>query len=141
MKIAIALAAAALALTGCYSVNTVQNAQPAAQRRVIADSRVTWDNTLNGKLAVGQVIDTTGTKDLRSIQVDVTNQYAYALNFAYKVEWFDRAGARVLSPTDGWKPLHLEAHESSTISALAISPTAVDFTIKFQEGKHSNTIF
>ncbi|PTX98515.1 YcfL family protein [Opitutus sp. ER46] len=135
------LAATALGLAGCYSVNTVQNANPAAQRRVIADSRVTWDNTLDGKLGVGAIIDTTGTKDLRSIQVDVSNLYAYALNFSYKIEWFNRQGELLDSPTGGWKSLHLEAHETSVIKEIALSPAAVDFRIKFQEGKGSNTIF
>lgn len=135
------LAAAALGFAGCYSVNSVQNAYPAGERRVIADSRVTWDNTLNGKLLVGQIIDTTGTKNLRSIQVDVTNQYAYSLNFSYKIEWFNRTGELISSPTGGWKPLQLQAHESSVIKEIALSPDAVDFRIKFQEGKGSSTIF
>lgn len=130
-----------LGLSGCYSVNTLQNAEPVAQRHVVADSRVVWDDTLNGKLGVGQVIDTTGTKNLRSIQVDVTNQYAYHMEFAYKIEWFNRTGELISSPTGGWKPLHLEAHESSVIKEIAISPDAADFRIKFQEGKGSNSIF
>lgn len=139
--IAVLLAAAALGLTGCYSVNSVQNANQVAQRRVIADSRVTWDATLDGKLLVGQIIDTTGSKDLRSIQVDVTNQYAYHLNFSYKIEWFKNTGELLSSPTGGWKSLQLQAHESSVIKEIALSPEAVDFRIKFQEGKGSNTIF
>ena len=130
-----------LLLGGCYSINTVETANPSAQRAVIADKRVVWDNTLNGKLGVGQIIDTTGSKGLKSIQVDVTNQYAYAMNFAYKIEWFGRDGAKLESPVGGWKTLHLEAHESSTISEIAIDPKAADFVIKFQEGKGSNTIF
>lgn len=135
------LVAAPLLLGSCYSINTVETGTPAAQRTVIADKRVVWDNTLAGKLAVGQIIDTTGTKGLKSIQVDVTNQYAYAMNFSYKIEWFGADGAKIQSPVGGWKTLHLEAHESSTISEIAIDPKAVDFLIKFQEGKGSNTIF
>jgi uncharacterized protein YcfL len=108
---------------------------------VIADQRVVWDDTLQGKLTIGQIIDTTGTKDLRSIQLDVTNNYAYALNFAYKIEWFDRVGAKLSSAVGGWKSLRLQAHESSTISEIAITSAAADFVIKFQEGKGSNSIF
>lgn len=132
---------AVLASAGCYSINTVQTANPVAERRVIADSRVVWDNTLNGKITVGQVIDTTSTKNLRSIQVDVSNNYAYHLDLAYKIEWFKRTGELIDSPTGGWKPLHLEAHESSVIKEIAITPEAVDFRIKFQEGHGSNTVF
>jgi uncharacterized protein YcfL len=141
MKKPIFLSAAALTLAGCYSVNTVQNAEPTAQRRVISDSRVVWDNTLNGKLGIGQVIDTTGTKNLRSIQVDVSNLYAYHMDFSYKIEWFNRTGELIASPTGGWKPLSLQAHETSVIKEIALSPDAADFRIKFQEGKGSNSIF
>lgn len=139
--IATLTATAALGLTGCYSVNSVQSANPVAQRRVIADQRVIWDETLNGKLGVGEIIDTTGSKNLRSIQVDVTNQYAYRLNFSYKIEWFNGTGELISSPTSGWKSLQLAAHESSVIKEIALSPEATDFRIKFQEGKGSNTIF
>lgn len=134
-------AVAVLVTSGCYSINTVQTAHPVAERHVIADSRVVWDNTLNGKITVGQVIDTTGTKNLRSIQVDVANNYAYHLDLAYKIEWFNRTGELIASPTGGWKPLHLEAHESSVIKEIAITPEAADFRIKFQEGRGSNTVF
>jgi uncharacterized protein YcfL len=135
------LALAALALGGCYSVNTVETGAPAAQRNVISDRRVVWDNTLNGKLSIGEIIAGTSSDNLRRLQVDVANKYAYALNFDYKVEWTDANGMKLTTPLDGWKRLHLEAHEKSVIAVTATTPQAVDFVIKFQESKGSNTIF
>ncbi len=140
MKTATTLALLTLGLAGCYSVNTVQTAAPAARRHIVTDKRVVWDDTLAGKLQVGQIIDATAAGNLRRIQADVTNRYAYAIDFAYKVEWFDRQGMKLQSPVGGWKRLHLEAHESSTVSEIAVSPDAVDFVLKFQESKGSNSI-
>jgi uncharacterized protein YcfL len=129
----------AVALGGCYSLNTLQNADTAAQVHVVPDKRVSWDRTMEGKLHLGQIIDTTVT-GLRKIQVDVTNRYAYHMDFAYKIEWFDASGMKIQG-NDSWKRLHLEAHETSTISAIAETPKALDFIIKFQEGSGNNTIF
>lgn len=126
-------------LAGCYSLNTLQNADSTAQIHVVPDKRVSWDRTMEGKLHLGQIIDTTVT-GLRKLQVDVTNNYAYRLDFVYKVEWFDSVGMKV-DPNDNWKRLRLEAHETSTISAIASSPQARDFIIKFQEASGNNTIF
>jgi len=133
--------AAGLGLTACHSVNTVQNAETGAVRHTVADARVTWDNTLNGKLIIGQIIEGKAAGDLRRIQVNVANNYAYALDFMYAVEWYDRNGMKVPGPTSGWKRLHLEAHESSEISAIAVSPDCYDFKLKFQEGKGHGGIF
>jgi uncharacterized protein YcfL len=126
---------------GCYSVNSVQEAKPTAQLHTVADKRVVWDNTLNGKLAIGQIIEAVASSNLRKIQIDVANQYAYAIDFAYTIEWMDANGMKLTSPTGGWKLLHLNGHESSTISEIAITPDAHDFIIKFKETKGSNTIF
>ncbi len=126
-------------LGGCYSLNTLQNADTTAQLHVVPDKRVSWDRTMEGKLHLGQIIESTVT-GLRKIQVDVTNNYAYHMDFVYKVEWFDASGMKI-DANETWKRLRLEAHETSTISAIAATPQAHDFTIKFQEANGNNTIF
>ena len=140
-SITIGLSLVVALFAGCYSVNTVQPGETTAQRHVVSDKRIIWDNTLAGKLEVGQIIDTAASGNLRKIQADVTNKYAYAIDFAYRVEWFDRNGMKLPSPIDGWKRLHLDAHETSTIAEVAITPEAYDFVIKFKETKGSNSIF
>jgi uncharacterized protein YcfL len=131
----------AFASGGCYSVNTLENAQKAARPEVVPDRRISWDSTLAGKLTAGEVIQSTSSGNLRHIQVSVTNNYPYKLEFVYKVEWFDIHGMRLDLPAGGWKRLELSGHETSTIGATATDPGAADFVIKFQEAKGNNTVF
>jgi len=128
-------------MAGCYSVNTVENAEKHATPQVVPDRRVVWDNTLAGKLAVGPVIESVVAGNLRHIQLEVTNQYAYLQKFVYQVEWYDQQGMKIDMPANGWKRLDLQAHETSTIAATAVSPAAVDFKIKFQEASGYNSVF
>jgi uncharacterized protein YcfL len=81
------------------------------------------------------------SSDLRKIQVAIRNRYAYSLNFVYKVEWFQDDGMQVDVAAGGWKRLSLQAKEVVNISAIAPSPRARDFVIKFQEAKGTQTIF
>jgi len=135
------LACGSILLGGCYSVNTLQNADTTTQTHTVLDKRVVWDHTLNGKLSLGHIIDTVVTGNLRKIQVDVSNTYAYHMDFVYKVEWFDLSGMKIEGLDDSWKRLHLEAHEASTITSIAETPKAHDFIIKFQEANGNNTVF
>jgi uncharacterized protein YcfL len=133
------LIVAALIVGGCYSVNTVQNADTTAQVRPVPDKRVIWDETLAGKLHVGTIIETTAS-GLRKVQVPVSNSYAYHQEFVYQFVWTDAQGMTI-DTGNSWHRLHLEAHEFSTISEVAPTPTAHDFIIKFQETKYHQGVY
>ena len=54
-------------------------------------------------------------------------------SFVYAFEFIGQDGMTVRNPAGGWRPLTLLGGETQTISAVANSPDAVDFRLKFQE--------
>jgi uncharacterized protein YcfL len=138
-KSRLVLLAAVLVTGGCYSVNTVENADTTAQVRSVPDHRVTWDQTLAGKFQMGQIIETE-IGGLRKIQIPLTNNYAYHQECVYLIVWSDQNGM-LIDTGNSWHRFHLEAHESGTISEIAPTPNAHDFVIKFQEPKFHQGIF
>lgn len=133
MKALLLASACCLLFVGCTTVNTVGSQTRGTERNVVADKRVVNDITLDGKLIIGDVIESTVSGDLRKIQVDVTNRNSSRIDVLYKVEWFGKDGMRVDTAASGWKRLSLDGRESSTIAVIAQSPAAHDFVIKFRE--------
>jgi uncharacterized protein YcfL len=128
------LAVACLLLAGCASnVNTVERAQPEAVSHYIADKRVITDNTLAGTIRVVAINQTTVSGNLLKLQATVENLRNSTRTLHYTFEWIDRDGMAIASPTDTWKSLRLLGRETGTITAVAVSPRAVDFTLKLRE--------
>jgi uncharacterized protein YcfL len=133
------LAGASLVAGGCYSINTIQSTETTAQIKQVSDKRIIWDNTLNGKIDIGTLIET-NIGGLRKIQVPVSNRYAYQQDFVYQFVWVDQNGMTI-DNKNSWHRLHLEAHESSTFAEIAPSLNAHDFILKLQETKHNQAVF
>ena len=58
--------------------------------------------------------------------------------FNYRIEWFDMNGMAINTPTSVWIPRQIEGKESLTITAVAPTPTARDFRVKFMENVRDN---
>ncbi len=123
----------ALALTGCQNVNTVERAQSQATPNYIADKRVITDNTLAGKFRVVSVNQATVSGNLLKVQATIENMRSSVQTLNYKFEWVDQDGMAVSSPNETWKAVRLQGRETTTISTVAVTPRAVDFTLKLRE--------
>src|ERR1041385_8653917 len=86
------LAASALALTGCTTVNTVENAQKEAPRNMVSDQRVVTDASLNRKVAIVGINTAMTPGGLLKVQVELENHTRSLQRFLYRFEWFDADG-------------------------------------------------
>lgn len=128
-----ALLALAL-LSGCATnINTVERAQPQATPNYVADKRVVTDNTLAGTFRVLSVNQATVSGNLLKVQATIENLKSSVRTLNYKFEWVDQDGMAVGSPNETWKTIRLQGRETTTISTVAVSPRAVDFTLKLRE--------
>lgn len=120
-------------LTGCTTVNTVERAQPAAQKQMVADKRIITDASLNRRVRVLGVNESTGIGGLLRIQVEVLNTTRSLQRFSYKFEWFDENGNLVSTPTSVFLSRHIEGKESMFLNATAPTETVKDFRLKLIE--------
>lgn len=127
------LAAAALALAGCSTVNTVENADKAGQRNMISDQRVITDADLNRKVSVVGVNTAMTPGGLLKVQVEVENRTRSLQRFLYKFEWFDANGMQVNNIISANVPEQLEGRESKMLFSIAPNPSCRDFRVKFIE--------
>lgn len=127
------VAAAALLPAGCTTVNTVEPAQPTAQREMLPDKRVITDSTLNRRVRVLGVNQATGAGGFLKIQVELQNTTSSVQTFTYRVEWFDENAMIINLPTMTAIPRVLEGKETIMITATAPTERAKDFRIKFLE--------
>ena len=129
-----ALLTGLVALPACRtSMNTVERAQPEAQRQMVDDKRVITDAGLNRKVRILSVNQATGPGGFVKIQVDVQNLMRSRQFFSYRIEWFDENGMIVSTPTGNALPKSIESKETISITATAPTDKAKDFRIKFLE--------
>ena len=119
--------------TGCTTVNTVERAQPTAQKQMVDDKRVITDSGLNRRVQILAVNETPGAGGLLKVQVEVLNTTRSLQRFNYKFEWFDEGGNLVRTPSSAFLPRQIEGKESMFLSATAPTPTAKDFRLKLIE--------
>ena len=123
-------------LSGCAStttVNTVEPAEPAAQRAMISDRRVLTDQSLNRSVRIVGLNTATGEEGFLKLQVEVQNVTSKMRSFTYQVEWFDESGMIIQRPSDTALRRSIEGGESLMLTATAPTPRAKDFRIKFLE--------
>ena len=133
VSILCAAGAAALVLPGCTPVNTVEPAQPVAQRQMLSDKRVITDMTLNRHIRIIGVNTATGPAGFLKIQVEVQNLTSRPQSFTYRVEWFDENGMAINLPATPAIPRTIEGKETLDFTATAPTDRAKDFRIKFLE--------
>lgn len=123
------------AMSSCTTVNTVERETPVGTRQVIADKRVITDTTLVSIVGVNEATTPGG---LLQIQIEVLNGKSSMRDFSYRVEWFDMNGMTINTPTSVWIPRQIEGQESLMITAVAPTPAAKDFRVKFMENVRDN---
>ena len=126
-------AAGALLPTGCTTVNTLEPAQPAAQREMLSDKRVLTDASLNRRVRILGVNQATSPAGFLKVQVEVQNTTRSQQSFTYRVEWFDENGMIITLPTYTAIPRTMEGKETISLTATAPNDKAKDFRIKFLE--------
>jgi uncharacterized protein YcfL len=126
---------AASLFAGCSStsVNTVERAQPTAQRQMLDDKRVLQDISLSRAVRIVALNEDTGPGGFVKIQVEVRNTTSSPKSFNYRVEWFDGSGMLITSPPAQAIARTIEGKETMFLSATAPVATAKDFRIKFME--------
>ena len=132
---AAALSAAAWLFTGCSSttVNSVEPAQPSAQRAMLSDKCVFADSSLAKAVRVLGINTATDQGGFLKIQIEVQNATRSQKSFTYRIEWFDEHGIVISLPTTVATPRSLEGREMADITATAPTAKAKDFRIQFLE--------
>ena len=135
MKLALlTLLAAVGLLVGCATnVNTVSRSESLANPEMVNDKRVITDSSLGKLLRIVSVNEATVSGNLKKVQVTLENAKNNARTVNYKFEWVNQDGMATGGTGEVWKPLHFAGRETKTISAVATSPQAVDFTLKLVE--------
>jgi uncharacterized protein YcfL len=128
------LLAGAAFLSGCgTTVNTVERAQPVAQREMVSDKRILTNAALNRRVRIVGVNQSTGPGGLLKVQVELLNTTRSLQTFNYRWEWFDQTGTIIDTPTSTAASRQIEGQESIFITGVAPEETAKDFRLKLFE--------
>jgi len=122
-------------LTGCTTVNSVENANKEGQRNMVADQRAVTDHSLVKKVAVVGVNTAMTPGGVLRVQVELQNRTRSMQRFNYHFEWFDANGMQVNNVTSALVPDQIEGRENKMISAVAPTPNCKDFRVKFIEAE------
>ncbi len=125
-------------LNSCTTVNTVERDTPVGAKQMVADKRVITDDTLIRKVSIVGINENTTSGGFLQVQIEVINRKNSMQDFSYRFEWFDMNGIVVNTPTSVWIPKQIEGQEILTITAVAPTPTAKDFRVKFMENVRDN---
>lgn len=122
-----------LALGCATNVNTVERANPQAKPDMIADKRIITDASLGGLIRIVSVNESIVSGNLKKVQVTLENVKNNTRRVSYKFEWIDQDGMATNSVVQSWQSLSFVGGETQMVSAVAISPKAVDFKLKLVE--------
>ncbi len=122
-----------LALGCATNVNTVERANPQAKPDMIADKRIITDASLGGLIRIVSVNESIVSGNLKKVQVTLENGKNNTRRVSYKFEWIDQDGMATNSVVQSWQSLSFAGSETQMVSAVAISPKAVDFKLKLVE--------
>ncbi|MBI3099194.1 MAG: DUF1425 domain-containing protein [Planctomycetes bacterium] len=87
------------------------------------------ESRLEGRV---QVVDVSQTRDLdRRLRADITVQSRTdrPLDVLYRIRFFDPCQRLLDGPGLGWRPLHLDSREKSTLTMIWPDPSADSFTL------------
>jgi len=124
-----------LALTGCTTVNTVENADKQGQRQMVTDQRAITDASLDRKVSIVGVNQSMTPGGLLKVQVELENRTRSLQRFNYRFEWFDANGMQVTTVASALLPDQIEGKESKFIFGVAPNPNCKDFRVKFIEAQ------
>ena len=124
-----------LALSGCTTVNTVENADKQGQRQMVTDQRAITDASLGRKVSIVGVNQSLTPGGLLKVQVELQNRTRSLQRFNYRFEWFDANGMQVTTVASALLPDQIEGRESKFIFGVAPNPNCKDFRVKFIEAQ------
>lgn len=124
-----------LALSGCTTVNTVENADKQGQRQMVTDQRAITDASLDRKVSIVGVNQSMTPGGLLKVQVELQNRTRSLQRFNYRFEWFDANGMQVTTVASALLPDQIEGKESKFIFGVAPNPNCKDFRVKFIEAQ------
>jgi len=104
---------------------------PPPQSPAAADQRFIIAPELERVIRVVSVSLTNPPGAYLKIQVNLQNMTGTLQKFSYRLEWFDKDGARLPVDEGEFSPWTLAPHEESSIAATAPAPAAADFGIAF----------
>lgn len=122
-----------LAVAGCRTVNTIENAQKEGQRQMVSDQRVITDASLAKKVSFVAVNQAMTPGGLLKVQIELLNQKRTLQRFSYQFQWFDANGMQINNVASPTISDQIEGGESKFISAVAPTPACRDFRVKFIE--------
>lgn len=122
-------------LTGCTTVNSVENANKEGVRNMVTDQRAVTDASLKKKVDIVGVNTTLLPGGLLKVQVELQNRKRSLQRFIYRFEWFDQNGMQVNGVISSPIPDQIEGMESKMISSVAPNPNCRDFRVKFIEAQ------
>lgn len=132
LYVGLGLTAGLVCLTGCTTtVNTVERAEPAAQKQMVADKRVITDASLASKVSIVGINETTISTGFAKVQIELLNKSSSPCSFRYYFEWFDDKGMLVQTPTSSWVERRIQGKETMPILSVAPTEKAKDFRVKF----------
>lgn len=123
-------AAGLAVLTGCSTVNTVERAQPVAQKQMTCDKRIITDSDLNRNVNVVGINEAIIGSGFTKVQVELLNKTSSPYSFRYHFDWFDAQGMLVQTPTSSWIDRSIMGKETISIGSLAPTENAKDFRLK-----------
>ena len=123
------------ALSGCTTVNTVENAQKEGQRHMVTDQRAITDASLNRKVFIVGVNQSMTPGGVLKVQVELQNRTSSLQRFNYHFEWFDANGMQVNTVASALLPDQIEGQESKFIIGVAPNSNCKDFRVKFIEAQ------
>jgi uncharacterized protein YcfL len=126
-------AAGLIILSGCTTVNSVENADKEGQRNMVADTRAITDASLNRKVNIVGVNTSMTPGGLLKVQVELLNRTRSLQRFLYHFEWFDANGMQVNNVLSASIPDQIEGQEDKFIFGIAPNPNCKDFRVKFIE--------
>jgi uncharacterized protein YcfL len=124
-----------LALAGCTTVNSVENADKQGQRQMVTDQRAITDASLGRKVSIVGVNQSMTPGGLLKVQVELQNRTRFLQRFNYRFEWFDVNGMQVTTVASALLPDQIEGMESKFIFGVAPNPNCKDFRVKFIEAQ------
>lgn len=129
------LAVASFFVACTASVNTIENADAGAGKKLLNDRRVVTDS---GTLDMATPIEIrTGTipdGTIMRIQLELMNRTDEIGRLVYLVEWFDEQGMKIEVPAS-WKPLNIQPAKIESITAVAPNAAAADFRISLKRSE------
>lgn len=128
--------ALAVGFSACAaSVNTIENADAGAEKKLLNDRRIITDSgTVDKATPIEIRTGTTPDGAVLRIQLEVMNRTRDIGRLAYLVEWYDAQGLKIEVPTV-WKPLVIQPAKIESITAVAPNAAAKDFRISLKRSE------